>query len=272
MRFSCIQLISGESIQDNLLRAEALIRKASDQGAQVVCTPEVTDQMLENRSDRVVECFTQHEHPAVSFFSNLAQELSLYLLIGSIVIKSDETSALYNRSFLFDPEGRIQAIYDKMHLCDTELPTGEKYQESSCFHHGNRAVISEIKQDVVLGMSICRDLRYPQMYRALARQGATVMSIPSAWLATTGVLHWEVLLRARAIETGCFIIAPNQVGGQTGNRKNYGNSMIINPWGEIIAHTQNEGEDVIVADLDLSLVAQARKAIPCFSHNPDYVF
>ncbi len=269
-KFACVQLNSSEDLQDNLLTAERLIRQAATLGADVIATPEVTDQMLADRTERIEECFTQDAHPAIPFFSKLAQELSVTLLIGSLVIKT-EGGYLYNRSFLFNREGKINTTYDKMHLCDTDLPTGQKFRESACYKEGKKAVVADLG-DLQLGMSICRDLRYGRMYRALARQGANVMMIPSAWLFATGKMHWEILLRTRAIETGCFIIAPNQVGEHAGNRQTYGHSMIINPWGEIIAHTQKDKEDVIMAECDFSLVTQARKAIPCLSHEPAYVF
>ena len=270
MKFACVQMNSVEAILDNLVVAEKLIREAVSHGANVVCTPEVTDHMLADRSERLDECFLQDEHPAVKAFSALAKELSVYLLIGSMIIKGRD-NCLYNRSFLFAQNGDIQATYDKMHLCDTDLPTGEQYRESALYAAGDKAVVTQI-EDVTLGLSICRDLRYGKMYRALAKQGASVIAIPAAWLATTGKLHWEVLLRARAIETGCYIIAPDQVGMHSGNRKTYGHSMIVNPWGEIVSQSDKESEDIIYADLDLSLVTQARKAIPCLSHDKEYAF
>ncbi|MGB1077627.1 MAG: carbon-nitrogen hydrolase family protein [Bdellovibrionales bacterium] len=270
MKFACVQMNSVEAIQDNLVVAEKLIREAVSGGADIVCTPEVTDHMLADRSERLDECFFQEDHPAVHAFSSLAKELSVYLLIGSMIIKGHD-NRLYNRSFLFAPSGDIQTTYDKMHLCDTDLPTGEQYRESSLYAAGDKAVVTQVN-DITLGMSICRDLRYGKMYRALARQGASVIAVPAAWLATTGTLHWEVLLRARAIETGCYIIAPDQVGSHAGDRKTYGHSMIVNPWGEIVVQSDKPHEDVIFADIDLSLVAQARKAIPCLSHDQEYAF
>ena len=270
MKFACVQLNSREVIQENLLFAEKLIRKAATSGADVVCTPEVTDQMLADRSERVEECHYQADHPAIEFFGLLAKELSITLIIGSMIIKSRDDK-LHNRSFVFSPMGDIQAMYDKLHLCDTDLPTGEQYRESSCYSAGDKAVVTQVG-DITLGMSICRDLRYGGLYRALARQGASVIVVPSAWLAATGKMHWEVLLRARAIETGCYIVAPDQVGAHSGGRRTYGHSMIVDPWGAIVARSTKDEPDVISADLDFALVVQARKAIPCLSHNPDYQF
>lgn len=271
MKFACIQMNSSEVIQNNLNIAATLIRRAHAQGADVVCTPEVTDQMLADRSERIDECYTQDEHPAVSFFSDLASELSIYLLIGSMVVKSADGKRLYNRSFLFSPDGDIQARYDKIHLCDAHLPTGEEYKESALYTPGTKAVVTKVN-DITLGMTICRDLRFGRMFRALGRNGAQVITMPAAWLEGTGRLHWEVLLRARAIESGCYIVAPDQVGEHAGGRRTYGHSMIVNPWGEIVARSDIDGEDVLVADIDLSIVEQARKAIPCLSQDREYVF
>lgn len=271
MKVACVQLNSSEVLIDNLLNAQKLIRQAVLQGAQFVATPEVTDQMLADRSERLSECYTLEGHPGVEFFAKLAADLSIHLLIGSMIIKSDDHSRLFNRSFLFAPDGRIQATYDKIHLCDTELPTGERYQESACYTSGQRAVVTDVS-GLKLGMTICRDLRFGRMYRALAREGADIITVPSAWLASVGRLHWEVLLRARAIETGCYIIAPDQVGEHSGGRKTFGNSMIVNPWGEVVQKSTGEGEDIIFETLDEGLIQQSRRAIPSLQEDPGYIF
>ncbi len=270
MRFACIQQNSGEDIQENLSVAEKLIRMASNSGAKYISTPEVTDQMMADRRERIEECFTQKDHPAVKFFSNLANELSIYLFIGSLIIKSDD-GLLNNRSFVFTPEGEIQDTYDKIHLCDTDLPCGTQYRESALYKKGEKAVVTNVDGSVI-GLSICRDLRFGSMYKALSHQGASIILVPAAWLKATGDPHWEVLLRARAIETGCYIVAANQVGKHSGNRETYGNSMIISPWGDIITKSNKDAEDIIIADLDLSVIDKSKKVIPCPSHKQEYVF
>lgn len=271
MKVSAIQMNSTEVLDDNLAVADRLIRDAVGRGARLVVTPEVTDQMLADRAERLDECFTQGDHKGVSFFSALAKELSVYLLIGSMVIKNRDGNKIYNRSFLFAPDGQIKSTYNKMHLCDTDLPSGQKFRESICYAAGHKAVVTDI-DGAGLGMTICRDLRFGRMFRALAREGAKIITVPAAWLHATGELHWEVLLRARAIETGCYIIAPDQVGTHAGNRQTYGHSMIIDPWGQIVVQSNKDGVDIVSADLDLSLVDQARKAIPCLSHDQSYQF
>lgn len=271
MRVAAIQMNSCEVIQENLIAVDKLIRSAAEKGATFICTPEVTDQMLSDRSERLDECFMQADHPGVPFFSALAKELSVHLLIGSMIIKDREATKIHNRSFLFSPLGEVQATYDKMHLCDTDLPDGKTYCESACYVAGDRAVVTNIN-GVGLGMTICRDLRFGRMFRSLAREGAKIITVPAAWLSATGNPHWEVLLRARAIESGCYIIAPDQVGEHSGGRTTYGHSMIVDPWGNIVCVSDKQSEDVLIADLDLSVVDRARKVIPCVSQDKDYKF
>jgi predicted amidohydrolase len=271
MRVAAIQMNSCEVIQENLIAVDKLIRSAAEKGATFICTPEVTDQMLSDRSERLDECFMQADHPGVPFFSALAKELSIYLLIGSMIIKDRGATKIHNRSFLFSPLGEVQATYDKMHLCDTDLPDGKTYCESACYVAGTKAVVAEVN-GVGVGLTICRDLRFGRMYRALAGEGAKIITVPAAWLKQTGDPHWEVLLRARAIETGSYIVAPDQVGAHAGGRETYGRSMIIDPWGNIVCESDKSEEDILVADIDLSLVVQARKVIPCLIYNQEYQF
>ncbi|GJL84429.1 MAG: amidohydrolase [Micavibrio sp.] len=267
LKAACVQMTSGSDVQENLKVAEGLIREAVSGGAQLVVTPEVTDQVLPRGADRVGESFVQDEHPGVAFFAALAQELSIHLVIGSMLIKT-ASDKVANRSFLFAPDGSLQDSYDKIHLYDVDLPTGESWWESNVFTPGDRLVVSDC-QDFKLGLSVCYDVRFPHLYRDLAKNGAEILTIPAAFTVPTGKAHWEVLLRARAIETGSFVLAADQCGDHMGMKQSYGHSMIISPWGEILA-AAGEEVGIIAADLNLEEVAKARRSIPALQHDRKY--
>lgn len=270
IKTACIQMNSGPHIEPNLDIAERLIREAAAQGATLIATPEVTDQVISNRAERIGEMLTQGEHPGVERFSTLAKERGIHLLIGSMCIKvADDKIA--NRSFLFGPDGALKETYDKIHLYDVDLPTGESHRESKMFEGGACAVLADLDH-VKLGMSICYDLRFPHLYRDLAKKGAAILSIPAAFTVPTGTAHWEILLRARAIETGAFVIAPAQCGDHQGARKTYGHSAIIAPWGEVLGMAGTEQEGFVIADLEMERVAKARTAIPVLHHDKEYDF
>ncbi|MEM7651180.1 MAG: carbon-nitrogen hydrolase family protein [Pseudomonadota bacterium] len=267
IKAACIQICSGPDINDNLKAADTLIREAAAKGAQLIATPENTDQIRRYAKGRFETSGDMETHVAISHFSKLAEELGIYLLIGSIGVKA-ETQKLLNRSILFSPKGQIIQTYDKIHMFDVTLSRSEFYKESNDIEAGEAAVIAEI-DDVKLGMGICYDLRFPHLWRDLAKNGAQILSAPAAFTVPTGKAHWEVLLRARAIETGCFVIAPAQTGEHEGSRKTFGHSMIISPWGEILAEMGSE-IGIIVADLDLNEVDKAHSAIPALTHDRDY--
>jgi len=261
---ACIQLRSGIDIAANINAASKLIREAKSQGAGFVATPEVTS-LFEAESDRLfAKVQTQEDDAALKAFRGLADELSLWLLIGSIPIKVAERQCA-NRSFLIDPKGQVQATYDKIHMFDVDLPGGEVYRESRNFRRGERAVVVDLPWGK-LGMSVCYDLRFPQLYRSLAKAGASFITIPSAFTHMTGQAHWHVLLRARAIETGCFVIAPAQGGVHESGRHTYGHSLIVDPWGMILAEGGDE-PGVILADIDPAKVADVRARIPALTHD-----
>ncbi len=268
MKAACIQLDSGPDVQANLDAATALIREAAGQGAQLIATPEITDQVISNRAEKLDQVFGQDDHPGVPFFAALAKELSVTLLIGSMCVRVDKDK-IANRSFLFSAGGEILATYDKIHLYDVDLPSGESHRESRVFSAGDRAVIAETPQ-AAIGMSVCYDLRFPHLYRDLAKAGAQILTIPAAFTVPTGRAHWEVLLRARAIETGSFVLAPAQSGGHAGARNTYGHSMIVGPWGDILAQRSESGPGIILADIHLEEVTKARDAIPALKHDREY--
>lgn len=259
-----IQMSSGPEIEENLRIASGMIREAAGQGAKFILTPENTCHMLTPQSEKLKTSAEAENHPVAKTFSGLAQELDAWILAGSVSVRV-APDKIANRSYLFSNRGEAIAAYDKIHLFDVDLPTGESHRESNIVQPGTKSVVAETPWGK-LGMSVCYDLRFPQLYRKLAQQGARILTIPSAFTVPTGMAHWETLLRARAIETGCFVLAPAQTGTHHGGRKTYGHSLIIGPWGEIIADGGEE-PGIVSATLDLDAVDKARNAIPCLQHD-----
>lgn len=263
-RAACVQLRSSDDIDENVAVASKLIRRAKSQGATFVATPENTTLMAPDGGAKLERSFPEDLDPALPRFCALAEELGIWLLIGSLAIKvSDSKTA--NRSFLIDPSGRIVARYSKIHLFDVSLPSGENYRESNTVAGGDEAIVAQLPWGA-LGLTICYDLRFPQLYRRLVQHGAIMLSVPSAFTETTGRAHWHTLLRARAIENGAFVIAPAQGGTHANGRKTYGHSLIVAPWGDILAEGGTE-PDVIVADIDAALAEDARIRIPSLKHD-----
>ncbi|MBU6156562.1 MAG: carbon-nitrogen hydrolase family protein [Alphaproteobacteria bacterium] len=263
-RAACVQMRTGTDICENLRSAETLIREAHGRGAAFIATPEVTV-LFEAESDRLfAQVHTEEDDPSLRRLRALAQELGVWLLIGSMAIKVGERQCA-NRSFLIGPGGQVVASYDKIHMFDVDLPNGETYRESRNFRRGERAVVADLPWGK-LGLSVCYDLRFPQLYRALAKAGASFLTIPAAFTHTTGMAHWHVLQRARAIETGCYVIAPAQGGHHANGRHTFGHSLVVAPWGEIIAEAGTE-PCVITADIDPQRVADARGRVPSLLHD-----
>ncbi len=268
LKAACIQLGSGADIARNLEGAGVLVREAASRGAQLILTPEVTDQVVSNRAEKLHETLTQEEHPGVPFFSALAKELNITLIIGSMAIKVAKDK-IANRSFAFGPDGGLLATYDKIHLYDVDLPSGESHRESRIFTGGDRAAVIDTPA-ARIGLSICYDLRFAYLYRDLAKAGAQILTIPAAFTVPTGRAHWEVLLRARAIETGSFVLAAAQSGDHEGARSTYGHSMIISPWGDILAQRSESGPGIVMADIRLEDVEKVRASIPALQHDRAY--
>ncbi|HEY8698990.1 MAG TPA: carbon-nitrogen hydrolase family protein [Rhizomicrobium sp.] len=266
-RAACVQLRSSDDVAENIRAASELIREARAKGAEFIATPENTTLMAPDGGAKLEKSFPEESDPALPKFRALAEELGVWLLIGSLAIKVRESKTA-NRSFLLDPKGRVAARYDKIFLFDVDLPSGEKYRESNTVAGGDRAVTAELPWGKI-GLSICYDLRFPQLYRALAQAGAFLLTVPSAFTETTGKAHWHVLLRARAIENGAFVLAPAQGGTHANGRKTYGHSLIVAPWGEILAEGGTD-PGVILADIDPALAADARARIPNLRHDGDY--
>ncbi len=266
-RAACVQMRTGLDIAANVEAASALIRDAKAKGAHFAATPEMTS-LFEAESDALfTKVREQDDDTALKAFRALAEECALWLLIGSLPIKVAERQCA-NRSFLIDPKGAVRATYDKIHMFDVDLPGGEVYRESKNYRPGERAVVANLPWGK-LGMSVCYDLRFPHLYRALAKAGASFLSIPAAFTYTTGQAHWHVLQRARAIETGCFVIAPAQGGKHENGRHTFGHSVIVDPWGNIIAEA-GDAPGVIVADIDPNKVAEARSRVPALTHDREF--
>jgi predicted amidohydrolase len=268
IRAACVQLCASDDVGANIRAASALIREAHGQGATFIATPENTALMAPDAGAKLDKTFPENADPSLPVFSALAAELGIWLLIGSLAIKVSEAETA-NRSFLISPDGAIAARYDKIHLYDVDLANGERYRESRTVAGGREAVTAELPFGRI-GLTVCYDLRFPQLYRTLAQAGAFLLTVPAAFTATTGKAHWHVLLRARAIENCAFVLAPAQTGTHPGGRATYGHSLIVSPWGEILAEAGTE-PGVIVADIDPAAAAAARAQVPSLRHDRDYV-
>lgn len=263
-RAACVQLCCGDDVASNIRTASELIREAHNSGAQFIATPENTSFMAADAGAKLQIAMPEKDDRSLVAFCGLAEELGIWLLIGSLAIKVSEDKTA-NRSYLVGRDGRIAARYDKIHLFDVNLPNRESYRESKTVTSGEQAVMAGLPWGRI-GLSVCYDLRFPQLYRALAEGGAELFSIPSAFTETTGKAHWHILLRARAIENGCFVIAPAQGGKHANGRSTYGHSMIIGPWGEVLAEAGTE-PGIIAAEIDLDEVTAVRARVPSLQHD-----
>jgi len=263
-RAALVQLRSSRSIPANLDLAETLIRRAGRGGAYYVQTPENTAVMELEPELVLAAADVEAESVPLKRLRALAAELNIFLHIGSLAIKLEETRVA-NRSYVIDPAGEIVAHYDKLHLFDVDLAGGEIYRESLHARPGAKAVLVDLPFGR-LGLSICYDLRFPQLYRALAAAGAEFIAVPAAFTKQTGEAHWHVLIRARAIETGAYVLAASQGGLHENGRATYGHSLIVSPWGEVLAESGEE-PGVIFAEIDLAASTAARACIPALKHD-----
>jgi len=266
-RAGLVQLRSGRTVASNLDKAEALVRRAARGGAQYVQTPENTG-IMELKPELVLAAAESEGKSApLAWARALARELGIWLHIGSIAIKLDQ-SRVANRSYLLDPKGKVTARYDKLHMFDVDLAGGESYRESQYFRPGAKAVLADLPFGR-FGLSICYDLRFASLYRALAAAGAELIAIPAAFTKQTGEAHWHVLTRARAIETGAFVLAATQGGLHENGRSTFGHSIVVSPWGEVLAEAGEE-PGVIFADIDLAASEEARARIPAIKHGREF--
>jgi predicted amidohydrolase len=260
---ACVQMRSGTDPAANIDQAAGLIREAAGQGASYVQTPEMSNAVCRDRESLFKVLSREEGDPTLAAFRALARELGIHLHAGSLAILRED-GKVANRAFLIDPEGDVVTSYDKLHLFDVDLPNGESWRESRTYTGGERAVAADLPGGR-LGLTICYDIRFPYLYRALAEAGASILSAPACFTRQTGEAHWVVLQRARAIETGSFMISAAQAGRHEDGRETFGHSIIVDPWGRVLA----EGDDrpgVFGATIDPALVADARGRIPTLQH------
>jgi len=273
---SCIQFTSARDYEPNIRIVSDLIRRARDAGADLVLTPENTGLTEPVGKLRREKARDEANHPVLAALREVARETGVWLLIGSLAIdlsrepgEAEGERRLANRSYLIDPNGAIVARYDKVHMFDVDLARGESYRESNAFRPGGQSALAETPWGV-LGMTVCYDLRFPHLYRALAQAGADFLAIPSAFTVPTGEAHWHVLMRARAIENGCYVFAPAQWGEHAEGRRTYGHSLIVDPWGEVLADG-GEGVGIISARIDAAAIAKARRMVPSLKHDRPFI-
>jgi predicted amidohydrolase len=264
MKVAALQLCASDDPVANLAHTLSMVQQASEAGAQFIATPEVTNCVSSSRRRQNEVLALQENDQTLAAMCTAAARFGVWISVGSLALKLPDDDRFTNRSFMIDPSGQIVAQYDKIHMFDVTLSETEQYRESDGYRAGDHAVIADTAFGRI-GMTICYDIRFPHLYRGLAKSGASILLIPAAFAQPTGRAHWEVLLRARAIETGCYVIAAAQTGehqtSQRRPRKTYGHSMIVSPWGEIMADA-GEDQGIIYADLDLSLVESTRARVP----------
>ncbi|KQZ80831.1 nitrilase [Mesorhizobium sp. Root157] len=257
---AAVQMRSGTSPERNAIDMERLVRDAVAQGATYIQTPEMTGALLRDKEARAALFVAEDRDIIVATARKLASELGIFLHIGSTaILRADGKIA--NRALLFSPEGKTLASYDKIHMFDVDLDNGESWRESAAYEPGAQAVVSEVN-GAKLGFAVCYDLRFPQLFRSEALAGAEILSVPAAFTRQTGEAHWHVLLRARAIENGAFVVAAAQGGLHEDGRETYGHSLIVDPWGRVLAEADHNEPGVVVAEIDPSQSAAARRKIP----------
>jgi len=268
LRAACVQITGKPRVEDNIALIDPMIREAAAKGADLVCLPEICNLVQKNREEQQKQVRTEAEDPALAAFRALAKELGIWIHAGSLAIRPEEGDRLANRGFLIAPDGTIRAKYDKIHMFDVDLENAESYRESFSYRPGEQAVLADTPWGGY-GMGVCYDVRFPALFRDLAGAGAKVLTMPACFTQPTGKAHWHVLLRARAIENGCFVIAAAQCGEHEDGRKTYGHSLIIDPWGEVLADGGPD-EGIILADLDMARVDEVRGMVPSLKNGRDY--
>jgi predicted amidohydrolase len=264
LRVACLQMNSGNDFAANVATYDGMARKAAAAGAKLILSPEYF--LMMDGTGRVMReaALDEQGEPALSRITALARELEVWLLAGSVTLKSGE-GRMCNRSVLVSADGEVVATYDKIHMFDATLPNGTVIRESSAYRPGERAVLAQTPWGK-LGMTVCYDLRFPGLFRVLAQSGAVLISVPSSFQRQTGRAHWHSLLRARAIENECFILAPAMCGDHPGNRQSYGHTLVVDPWGEIIAEG-GETPEIVYAEIEPRRVAKVRGMIPSLDHD-----
>ncbi|MCV2872516.1 carbon-nitrogen hydrolase family protein [Defluviimonas sp. WL0050] len=273
MRAALLQLSVTDDPQANLPVTLSLLREAATKGADLVLTPEVTNCLSSDRAHQRAVLRHEQDDPTLSALREEAERLGIWLLAGSLALLTHDADGRFaNRSFLIRPDGGIAARYDKIHMFDVTVSETEQYRESTGYRPGNRAVLADTPFGAI-GLTVCYDLRFPNLYRRLAKAGAKILTVPAAFNDTTGAAHWEPLLRARAIECGAFVLAPAQTGTHAAHagrpRRTYGHSLVVSPWGEVLADGGTE-TGILLVDLDLDAVDKARSQVPSLLHDCDF--
>ncbi|GAA0786340.1 carbon-nitrogen hydrolase family protein [Roseibium denhamense] len=257
---ACIQLCSGKDPQDNFESAKDLIVQAASGGSKFIQTPEMSNVLVRSREELLERIGAADQDPFLAGSKRLAAELRVYIHLGSLAVLLED-GRVANRAFLIDPDGEVRATYDKIHMFDVDLPNGESWRESATYEPGSKTVIAELPFGKI-GLSVCYDVRQPAIFRTQARNGAEVLTAPAAFTRQTGVAHWHVLQRARAIENGAFVMSAAQGGLHEDGRETFGHSLIVDPWGEIIAELDHDRPGFVAAEIDTDLVTKARGRIP----------
>jgi len=273
VKAALIQLNSGDDPEVNLAITLGYLDQAVDQGAGFLLTPEVTNCVSLSRNHQETVLHHEDEDPTLACIRAFAERRKVWVLIGSLALKTDDEDGRFaNRSFLIGPDGKIEARYDKIHMFDVQVTETETFRESDGYRPGGHTAIAKTEFGTV-GLSVCYDIRFPYLYRDLAQAGATILTIPAAFSPVTGEAHWEPLLRARAIETGCYVLAPAQTGTHAASkgkqRDTYGHSMAIDPWGRVLVAGE-ESPGVYLVDLESEAVAKARQRVPSLTHDRAY--
>jgi len=264
MKVALVQTRTPASHAAALAHTLPMVREAAAAGARLILTPEGTNILQKDREALLPQLTLLTDDPVVNGLREAARALDVWINVGSVLVKRDD-GKVANRQVLIRPDGSIAATYDKLHMFDVDLPTGETARESATYEPGDRAVTADV-DGLKLGLSICYDLRFAALYRALALAGAEVLTIPAAFTRPTGEAHWEVLMRARAIETGSYVLAAAQGGFHEDRRGTYGHSIVVGPWGQVVASLDHDEPGVLLADLDAAASAKARAAIPALAN------
>ena len=265
VRAAAIQMSSGADVASNLQTVDALLAEAASRNVSLAVLPENLAIMGANERDKIRAAEVPGTGPIQSFLADAASRHALWVVAGSLPLRSPDADRCFGASLVYDPDGNASEVYRKIHLFDVDVPdSDERYRESESMAGGNELVVVSTPLGQ-LGLSICYDLRFPELYRLLVEQGATVFSVPAAFAATTGRAHWRALLKARAIENLAYVIAAGQYGAHPGGRQTHGHSMIVDPWGRVIAE-QETGDGVIDADIDVALVGRLREEFPVLAH------
>ena len=273
MKIALLQITSSDQPSENLATVQGMIRDAVSQGAEFVLTPEVTNCLSSSRSHQKEVLEPEEGNTFLAAMQAEAKAQGIWLLLGSIGVQTGDPDGRFaNRSFLISPEGDIAGWYDKIHMFDVDVTPEETYRESDGYRPGDRAVVVDAGF-AKIGMTICYDLRFAKLYRTLAHAGARILTVPAAFSPVTGKAHWEPILRTRAIETGCFVLAPGQTGTHATSkgkpRSTHGHSLVIAPWGEVLLDAGTE-PGVYVIDIELDAVDDARRRVPSLSHDREF--